>query len=63
MRTQETTRPFGIGLAAPVEDAAVMELTVRQESAVSDAPQYTPEAAQAFAMLLSPKEPKERKDK
>jgi hypothetical protein len=62
MRTQETTRPVGTGLAAPVEEAAVMELTIRQEAAVSDAPQYSPQAAGVLLLLilLSPKEPKDK---
>ncbi|MGP3984979.1 hypothetical protein [Streptomyces sp. KR80] len=62
MRTQEMTRPFGTGLAAPDEEAAVMDLTVRREAPLSDAPQYAPEAKGVLLLLLllSPKEPKDK---
>ncbi|GGY99013.1 hypothetical protein [Streptomyces nitrosporeus] len=49
----------------PTRTAALDSLMVQPEAAVSDAPLYTPEAAGVLLalLLLSPKEPKEPRDK
>ncbi|MER5630513.1 hypothetical protein [Streptomyces nitrosporeus] len=49
----------------PTRTAALDALMVQPEAAVSDAPLYTPEAAGVLLalLLLSPKEPKEPRDK
>jgi hypothetical protein len=62
MLTRETTEVIGTSMASPEELETVTALMAEEESAISDAPIYRPEAAGALllGLLLSPKEPKER---
>lgn len=55
-----TSRAASRSVAATAELAAVADLMTQSEAPISDAPQYSPPAAVAFALVLSPKPPKEK---
>lgn len=53
MALQQSTRQIGIELADAVDQAAVLELAVRQEAPVSDAPLAAPQATPPVLLLLA----------
>ncbi len=64
MLAQHTTPTTSAPLAAEAELGAITALMTEDEAVVSDAPTYRPEAAAlllvGLALLLSPKQPKEK---
>ncbi|MFV8131528.1 hypothetical protein [Streptomyces syringium] len=48
---------------SPTDDAAVGALMAEPETALGDAPAFTPDATATLLLLLSPKAPKEPKER